>query len=120
MSGTGLSGLLGHLGMRNMFAQSGSYANEIDSASNLQQYTPLYNSALAQQSSMAQQSAGQFNAALAQRQQYRQYNINRHTHEWVWNSKPVTITEFAELAYGDTPQKTMFLLKHSDKKEEIK
>jgi len=57
-------------------------------------------------------AAQQYSAMLGQ-----QYNINRQTYNWVWDGKPVTITEFAELAYGDTPQRTMFLLKHSDKKE---
>jgi len=43
-----------------------------------------------------------------------------HGHEWVWNGKSVTITEFAHLAYGTTPQRTMFLLKYSDEHKEIK
>ena len=45
------------------------------------------------------------------------YNINRMSYDWVWNGKPMTLTEFADKAYGDTPQKTMFLLKHSDKEK---
>jgi hypothetical protein len=45
------------------------------------------------------------------------YNANKQTYEWVWNSRPMTITEFAEIAYGDTPERTMFLLKYSDKEK---
>ena len=58
-------------------------------------------------------NATAYNNLLAQ----QQYNFNRQTYEWVWAGKPCSITEFADLAYGDTAQKTMFLLKHSDKKE---
>jgi len=55
-----------------------------------------------------------------------QYMMNINTHEylnklingkvtlWMFNGKPCTITEFADLAYGDTPQRTQFLLKHSE------
>lgn len=33
---------------------------------------------------------------------------------WVWNGRTVTVSEFAKLAYGDTPQRTLFLLKYGD------
>lgn len=82
-------------------------------------YTHYSQGQLANQSSAYQQYANQqlnqqalYNSMLAQN-----YNANRQTYDWVWNGKPVTITEFAELAYGDSPQKTLFLLRHSDKKE---
>lgn len=32
---------------------------------------------------------------------------------WVWNGKPCSIQEFAKKAYGDTQQRTDFLLKYS-------
>lgn len=57
-------------------------------------------------------SAAVYNSMMAQ----QRYNANRQTYDWVWNGKPVSITEFADLAYGDTPQRSIFLLKHSDKK----
>jgi hypothetical protein len=72
------------------------------------------NNALQNSMNFNQQAAQQYNAIMAQK---AQYNANRQTYEWVWNGHPVTITEFAELAYGDSPQRTMFLLKYSDKKE---
>jgi hypothetical protein len=34
---------------------------------------------------------------------------------WVWNGRRVSILEFASLAYGDTKQRTMFLLEYGDK-----
>lgn len=33
---------------------------------------------------------------------------------WVFNGETLTITEFAQRVYGDTPQRTEFLLKYSD------
>ena len=59
--------------------------------------------------------ASMYNTLLGQQAQQAQYNANRYSYDWVWNGKPVSITEFAELAYGDSPQKTMFLLKYSEK-----
>ena len=44
---------------------------------------------------------------------YPSYNPNTQMYDWVWNGKPVTLTEFAELAYGDTPERSMFILKYS-------
>jgi hypothetical protein len=61
------------------------------------------------QLAFSQQAHAQYTAAMAQQQ--RNYN----PYDWVWNGKPVSITEFAELAYGDTSQKSLFLLKYSDK-----
>jgi len=87
---------MSHVGLPNVFGQS---MNQ-----NIGQSLMSFN----------QQAAQQYNAILAQK---AQYHFNRQTYEWVWNGRPVSITEFAELAYGDTPQRTMFLLKHSDKKE---
>ena len=96
MSHTGMSGLFGS-------SISGGLGSSMSGANNAQNsLNPLV------------QAAQQYNAILAQT---AQYHIHRQTYEWVWNGRPVTITEFAELAYGDTPQRTMFLLKHSDNKE---
>lgn len=82
------------------------YSQSLSNAGQLANQSSPY----AQQQMM---TANAYNNLLAQ----QQYNANRQTYEWVWNGKPCSITEFAELAYGDTAQKTMFLLKHSDKKE---
>ena len=62
---------------------------------------------------MISQTQQQYNNQLAQ----QMYNANRQTYDWVWNGRPVSITEFAELAYGDTSQRSMFLLKYSDKEK---
>jgi len=35
--------------------------------------------------------------------------------EWVIAGKAMSITEFADTLFGDTPQRTLFLLKYSDK-----
>jgi hypothetical protein len=35
--------------------------------------------------------------------------------EWMINGKSMSITEFADELFGDTPQRTLFLLKYSDK-----
>jgi hypothetical protein len=35
--------------------------------------------------------------------------------QWVINGRPMCITEFATELFGDTPERTMFLLKHSEK-----
>ena len=104
---------------------SGS-TNAQNSLNSLTQAAQQYNAA--QNLSFNQQAAQQYNTIMLQQQAQIQrhaqianlgkhYNANRQTYEWVWNGRPVSITEFAELAYGDTSQKTMFLLKHSDKKE---
>ena len=33
-------------------------------------------------------------------------------YKWMWNGRGCSIEEFAELAFGDTPEATAFLLKH--------
>ena len=120
MSGLFGSSISGGLGS----SMSGAVGAQ-NSMSFNQQAAQQYNAA--QNLSFSQQAAQQYNAILAQKAQIQRhaqianlgkhYNANRQTYEWVWNGRPVSITEFAELAYGDTSQKTMFLLKHSDKKE---
>jgi len=35
--------------------------------------------------------------------------------EWMYNGEEMTITEFADKVFGDTPKRTEFLLKHSEK-----
>jgi hypothetical protein len=37
--------------------------------------------------------------------------------QWVINGRPMCITEFATELFGDTPERTMFLLKHSERPE---
>jgi hypothetical protein len=69
----------------------------------------------------------QFNTNYQQTATYQQaaqqasiYNYNLHgakindwaPSQWVWNGRPCTIEEFAERCYGDTPEKTYFLLKY--------
>ena len=101
MSHTGISGVLG---------PSMSNAIGVPNANSFsQQAAQQYNTIMLQQQAQIQQ------AQIANLGKH--YNANIQTYEWVWNGRPVSITEFAELAYGDTSQKTMFLLKHSDKKE---
>jgi hypothetical protein len=59
------------------------------------------------QSMAAQQRA----AYMAQQQAY----TAALKPEWMINGKSMSITEFADELFGDTPQRTMFLLKYSDK-----
>jgi hypothetical protein len=70
----------------------------------------------AQGLSFAQQAANQYNQHLYQHvlvpaselfeEQYRQRT------EWMWAGVRCTVEEFAERAYGDTPERTHFLLKY--------
>lgn len=46
---------------------------------------------------------------------YTQQLRDRQKSLWVWNGRRVSLTEFASLAYGDTKQRTMFLLEYGDK-----
>jgi len=100
MSHTGLSGLFGQ-------SMSSGMGQSMSSGMGQNMLGALGSA------SFQQQAAQQYNAAMAQQQ--ARYNANRQTYDWVWNGRPVSITEFAELAYGDTPQGTMFLLKYSEK-----
>ena len=59
------------------------------------------------QGMLAQQHA----AFQAQQQVYKA----RPDPEWVIAGKAMSITEFADELFGDTPARTMFLLKHSEK-----
>jgi hypothetical protein len=58
-------------------------------------------------------------------QQYQQYqqqataqqqaqSRQSRTHMWMWNGVGMTIEDFAEQAYGDTPEATHFLLKYKE------
>ena len=66
----------------------------------------------------AAQQASIYNGSAAQ--QASIYNYNLHgakindwaPSQWVWNGRPCTIEEFAERCYGDTPERTYFLLKY--------
>jgi hypothetical protein len=63
------------------------------------------------QGQMAQNHAA-WMAQQAQRQAYTQAVPPK----WMINGKIMSITEFADELFGDTPQRTLFLLKYSDKK----
>ena len=68
----------------------------------------------------AHQVATAASAAGSAAQQASIYNYNLHgakindwaPSQWVWNGRPCTIEEFAERCYGDTPERTYFLLKY--------
>ena len=36
--------------------------------------------------------------------------------DWVFNGRAYNITDFAEVVYGDTPERTAFLLKYTKEK----
>jgi hypothetical protein len=57
------------------------------------------------------QAAQQHAAYQAQQQLYKA----RPDPQWVIAGKEMTLTEFADELFGDTPARTMFLLKYSDK-----
>ncbi len=38
---------------------------------------------------------------------------NNQPYRWMFNGEFMTITEFAQRVYGDTPQRTEFLLRYS-------
>ena len=40
--------------------------------------------------------------------------------QWCFNGEFMTITEFAQRVYGDTPQRTEFLLKYSGERAHTK
>ena len=45
------------------------------------------------------------------------YHLGRYTqHMWMWNGVDMDIVDFAEHAYGDTPERTAFLLKYTKEK----
>lgn len=49
------------------------------------------------------------------------YYILQQQGLWVFNGKTCSLGEFAELVYGDRPERTMFIMKYSDKpKGELK
>jgi hypothetical protein len=93
MSHTGLSGMFGQ-SMSNNLGQS------ISGAVGAQ--NPYMNQGMAAQNNAAYQ---------AQQQVYKA----RPDPEWVIAGKAMSITEFADELFGDTPARTMFLLKYSDK-----
>lgn len=61
-------------------------------------------------SATGQQSWQQLNSQATQ--QLRQRANTWSPTDWVWNGTPCTIEEFAERCYGDTPERTHFLLKY--------
>lgn len=61
---------------------------------------------------MNQGMAGQQQAAYMAQQ--RAYTAAARP-EWMIAGKAMTITEFADELFGDTPARTMFLLKYSEK-----
>jgi hypothetical protein len=60
---------------------------------------------------MNQGMAGQQAAYMAQQKAY----TAAVRPEWMIAGKSMTITEFADEIFGNTPARTMFLLKHSEK-----
>lgn len=60
----------------------------------------------------------QMNSAYSQQQMYNQYWQSQRmltTATWVFNGEPLTLVEFADKIYGNTPQRTEFILRHSSK-----
>ena len=56
---------------------------------------------------------GMIGQQQANMQAYQQMYASSARSQWMIAGKPMTITEFAEELFGDTPQRTMFLLKYS-------
>lgn len=67
-------------------------------------------------SSGAQGGPGHLATATQAAQQYQphKWRISTLKTHWVFNGIPCTITEFADLVYKDTPQRTWFLLQYSE------
>ena len=42
------------------------------------------------------------------------YHAAQQRHMWMWNGIPMSIEDFAERAYGDTAERTHFILKYKD------
>jgi hypothetical protein len=59
---------------------------------------------------MTQQQQGQM-AAQYNQQLWQRSNLIRS--DWVYNGEPMSIAEFAEAVYGDTPARTAFLLRYA-------
>jgi hypothetical protein len=74
----------------------------------VQQNQSIYNNP----SQYQNQNHAAWMAQQAQRQAYTQAVPPK----WMINGKIMSITEFADELFGDTPQRTLFLLKYSDKK----
>jgi len=45
---------------------------------------------------------------------YRQYQAAQQRHMWMWNGTAMSIEDFAQHAYGDSPERTHFLLRYKD------
>ena len=58
-------------------------------------------------SSMAAQQQAHYNAVLAQAAQQRQPRP-----EWVFAGETLTVIQFAQRVYGDSPQATEFILRY--------
>jgi len=74
----------------------------------LQQLTQHANQAFTQQYAQLTN-----NIAYGQLQQ-QIYQQARPLHMWMWNGVSMTIEDFAEHAYGDTPERTHFILKYKE------
>lgn len=83
-------------------SMSGALGGSIANAAQQANYNPYAN-----QGMIAQHQA----AYMAQQQAY----TAAMKPEWMIAGKAMSITEFANELFGDTPQRTMFLLKYSDK-----
>ena len=42
------------------------------------------------------------------------YQAAQQRHMWMWNGIGMSIEDFAQHAYGDTPERTHFLLRYKD------
>ena len=80
----------------------------------LQQLANIANQQYANQ--YAQQQSIQ-NAAIKTQNmnlnQLYQQSIPMPQKDWMWDGKAYSLTEFADLAFGDTPERTAFLLKYT-------
>ena len=94
--------------------------NEIFGPTPASQWAHQAATAVSSAGSAAQQAATTVSAAHSAAQQASIYNYNLYgakindwaPSQWVWNGRPCTIEEFAERCYGDTPERTYFLLKY--------
>lgn len=99
MSHTGLQGLFGQSMSQNMGQSiSGALGNSAQQSG----LNPYMNQGM---------GGGRLAAYQAQQQIYKA----RPDPQWVIAGKEMTLTEFADEIFGDTPARTMFLLKYSDK-----
>lgn len=75
------------------------------------QFGSAYN-IYAQQGMNQARAAQQYNAYT---QQPQIYHLGRYTqHMWMWNGVAMPVEDFAQHAYGDTAERTHFILKYKE------